>query len=487
MGKGNSSLEIYGTNTTNKIENHMNITRVYRLLFIGVLPMLLVSCFAAKNYERPEVVNEAYFRTDSLPQDSLSMAAVPWAELFTDPILQGYIEEGLKENIDIRIALQRILAAEAYVKQGKAGFLPTLQGSAQYTHQELSGNSQFGGQFNALDQYQLSAGLSWEADIWGKIRSNKRAFQASYLQSVAAHQAVKTDLIANIATLYYQLLSLDEQVRITEETVQTRQNSLETTQALKEAGNITAVGVKQTEAQLYTAQGILIDLENQTRLIENTMSILLGNEPGGIRRATLESQKITTELNAGVPIQLLRNRPDVMAAEYNLVEAFELTNVAQSNFYPSLTLNATGGLQSLDFSELFDSTSLFATIIGGLTQPIFEGRKIRTQYEVSQAQQEEARLNFRQAILTASKEVSDALYNYDAATAKIKVKNKEYDAYSTATEYSEQLLNNGLANYLEVLNARENALRSSLDLIDARFSQLQSVVNLYEALGGGWR
>ena len=466
----------------------MKINSLYRFLAIAVLPLVLVSCFAAKNYERPEeVVNEANFRTDSLPQDSLTMATVSWKELFTDVTLQGHIEEGLAKNIDIRIALQRILAAEAYVKQGKAGFLPTLQGTAQTTHQELSENSQFGGMFSSLDQYQISGSLSWEADIWGKIRSNKRAFQAGYLQSVAAHKAVKTDLIATIATLYYQLLSLDEQVRITEETVRTRENSLETTEYLKEAGNVTAVAVKQTEAQWYTAQGILIDLNNQTRLVENTLSILLGKEPGDIQRSTLETQEITTDLNVGVPIQLLRNRPDIIAAEYDLVNAFELTNVSRSNFYPSLTLDATGGLQSLDFSQLFDSTSLFASIMGGLTQPIFNGRKIRTQYEVSQAQQEEARLNFRRAILTASKEVSDALYSYDAATQKITVKNKEFDAYSTATTYSEQLLNNGLANYLEVLNARENALRSSLDLIDARFSQLQSMVNLYEAVGGGWQ
>ncbi len=466
----------------------MKTSILYRIFLMLAVPVVLSSCFAAKNYERPdEVVNQANFRTDNLPQDSLTMANVSWKELFTDPFLQAYIEEGLTNNIDIRIALQRILAAEAYVKQGRAGFLPTLQGSAQYTHQELSPNSQFGNLFSTLDQFQVSGELSWEADIWGKIRSNKRAFQASYLQSVAAHKAVKTDLIANIATLYYQLLSLDEQVRITEKTVHTRQNSLETTQALKDAGNVTAVAVKQTEAQWYTAQAILIDLRNQTRLMENTLSILLGKEPGDIQRTTLETQKINTSLSVGVPVQLLRNRPDVISAEYALVNAFELTNVARSNFYPALTLSATGGLQSLELSTLFDSSSLFATIITGLTQPLFNGRRIRTQYEVSQAQQEEARLNFRQAILTASKEVSDALYSYGAATEKIDIKNKEFEAYSTATDYSSELLANGFANYLEVLTAQENALGSNLDLIDAQFSQLQSMVNLYVAVGGGWQ
>ncbi|MGA8854918.1 MAG: TolC family protein [Christiangramia sp.] len=457
-------------------------------IIIAVLALLsLQSCFVAKDYEQPEVVKDEYYRTDNIEQDSLNMANISWTEMFTDPILQDYIEKGLENNIDIRIALQQIIAAEAYVKQGKAGYLPTINGNGTYTHQELSKNSQFGSLFSSVNQYQLSADLSWEADIWGKIRSQKRAFKASYLQSIAAHQAVKTRLIASIASTYYQLLSLDEQIRITEKTIETRENSLETTQALKEAGNLTEVGVKQTEAQYYTAKGILIDLENQERLLENTLSILLGEAPMQIERSDLEDQEITTELNIGVPVQLLRNRPDVIAAEYQLVNAFELTNVAKSNFYPSLTLSATGGLQALEAGDLFSANSLFATIVGGLAQPILNGRRIRTEYEVSQAEQKQASLEFRRAILTASKEVSDALFSYQSATRKIEVKKKEYEAYGLATDYSEELLNNGLANYLEVLTARENALNSSLDLSNAKYNQLKAVVDLYEALGGGWK
>ena len=465
----------------------MKKNRIYRILILASLPLLLVSCFAAKDYERPQVVNEANYRTENLPQDTLSIATLSWKELFTDPILQGYIEEGLKNNMDIRVALQQIRIAQAYVKQGKAGYFPSLNGKAQYTHQEFSAGGQFGGQFSSLNQYELSGGLSWEADIWGKIRSNERAFQASYLQSVAAHQAVKSRLIANIASVYYQLLALDEQIRITEETIETRSKGLETTQALKEAGNVTEVGVKQTEAQLYTAQGILIDLKNQARLLENTMSILLGNAPQEIARGSLENQEIDIVLNTGIPAQLLRNRPDVMAAEYKLMNAFELTNAARANFYPSLTLSATGGFQNIEIDKLFNANSLFATIIGGLTQPIFNKRQIRTQYEVSQAQQEQAYLDFRLAVITASKEVSDALYNYEAATEKIEVNQKEFEAYNLATDYSEELLNNGFANYLEVLNAQENALNSSLNLISTKNNQLQAIVDLYEALGGGWR
>lgn len=466
----------------------MKQVKIIKISAIALVFLILQSCFVAKEYSRPETVVETeYYRTDKLPQDSLSLASVSWKELFTDAQLQNYIEEGLQNNIDIRIAIQQISAAEAYLKQGKAGYFPTLNGNATYTRQELSENSQFGSQFSTLDQYQISGGLSWEADIWGKIRSNKRAFQASYLQTVAAHKAVKSRLVANIASTYYQLLALDEQIRITEETIETRTNSLETTEALKEAGNVTEVGVKQTEAQLYTAQAILIDLKTQSKLLENTMSILLGSPMKEIARGELENQEINTELKTGVPAQLLRNRPDVIAAEYNLVNAFELTNVARSNFYPSLTLNATGGLQSLDIDNLFSASSLFATITGGLMQPIINGRKIRTQYEVSQAQQEQARLDFKFAILNAGKEVSDAMYSYEAATEKIDVKEKEYEAYSLSTDYSEELLNNGLANYLEVLRARENALNSSLDLVSAKNNQLQAVVDLYEALGGGWQ
>ena len=459
----------------------------YKFIIAGIGLLSLQSCFVAKDYDQPEVVKEDYYRTDNIEKDSLNMANISWTEMFTDPILQDYIEEGLQNNIDIRIALQQIIAAEAYVKQGKAGYFPTLNGNGTFTHQEFSQNSQFGSLFSSVNQYQLSADLSWEADIWGKIRSQKRAFDASYLQSIAAHQAVKTRLIASIASTYYQLLSLDEQINITEETIKNRENSLETTQALKDAGNLTEVGVKQTEAQLYTAQGILIDLKNRERLLENTLSILLGEAPMQIERSDLEEQEITTELNIGVPVQLLRNRPDVIAAEYALMNAFELTNAARSSFYPSLTLSATGGLQALDAGDLFSANSLFATIVGGLAQPILNGRRIKTEYEVSLSQQEQAKLEFRRAILTASKEVSDALYSYEAATNKIEVKQKEYEAYGLATDYSEELLNNGLANYLEVLTARENALNSSLDLSNAKYNQLKAVVDLYEALGGGWK
>ena len=460
-----------------------------KALLLVVVPFTLQSCFVAKNYERPELEEtQNLFRTDNLPSDSLSMADVSWKTLFTDAFLNQYIEEGLQNNIDIRVAIQQMLSAEAYAKQGKAGYFPTLSAGASVTHQELSQNSQFGSFFNgAIDQYAFTGDLSWEADIWGKIRSNKRALQAIYLQSVAAHQAVKTRLIADISSTYYQLLSLDAQLEITKRSVAVRDSSVYTIQALKDAGNVTQVAVDQNIAQYNNARALQVDIEAAIFRAENTLSILLGKEPQHFERSILEDQNLNTELKLGVPSLLLRNRPDVIAAEYSFVQAFELTNVARSNFYPSLKLTATGGFQSLDFDQLFNSNSLFATIVGGLTQPIFNKRQIKTQKEVADAQQEQALLEFKRSLLVAGNEVSNALYTYDAETEKFEYRKLEVEALRNAETNSSELLRNGYANYLDLLTARQSALNAELNVIDSKLQQLLSIVDLYEALGGGWQ
>ena len=384
------------------------------------------------------------------------------------------------------MALRQIDIADAYLAQAGLRNRPTLSGTLQYSRSELSKNSQFGAQFSTLNQYQLSGTLAWQADIWDKIGSAQRAQQALYLQSVAAHRAVKSRLVADIASTYFDLLALDEQRRITEQTITNRRNSLETIRALKEAGNVTEVGVKQTEAQIYTAEGILVDLNNAVRLLENTLAILLGTEPREFPRASLADQRTNIPLTTGVPAQLLANRPDLAAAELALVNAFELTNVARADFYPSLNLSVTAGLQSLRFADFFNPSSFFATLVGGVTRPIFDQRQIKTAYAVSEIERDQTYLDFRSTFLTAVKEVSDALYNFSAAVEKIDVKQREFQAYSLATEYSEELLANGYANYLEVLTARENALNSQLGIIEARNNRLQAIVDLYQALGGGW-
>lgn len=467
----------------------MKKTILYRVIPVAVLGLTMQSCFVAKTYDRPEVINEQNFRTDQISKDSLSMATMPWKDLFSDPILIQHIEHGLTNNLDIRIALENINAAQAYMQQSKWGYAPTLNLDANYTHSILSKNSlqsqAYGDARTKTDTYLVNGNFAWELDVWGKIRSGKRASTASYLQTVSAHQAVKTQLISTIATTYYQLLALDRQKQVTELTIVNRKNSLETMIALKDAGQVNEVAVKQTQAQLYNAQALLVDLNNNIKLTENTFSILLGDSSASVDRGTLAEQKVDQDINIGLPSMLLSNRPDVRAAELNLVNAFELTNVARSNFYPAIRLTANGGLNSMQLDQLFNANSLFANLIGGLTQPILNGRQVRTQNEVARAQKEQAFLNYKKAFLTASKEVSDALYTYNSSTDKLVLKKQEFESYKLATEYSEELLIQGMANYLDVLTARESALSAELNYINTELVQLNSIAQLYRALGGG--
>ncbi|MDH7912237.1 TolC family protein [Winogradskyella sp. SYSU M77433] len=468
--------------------SHSTYKKLSKPLLLIVVAITMQSCFVAKDYTRPELEETDHlFRTDNLPADSLSMADISWADMFSDSYLQQYINEGLQNNLDIRTAIQQILVTEAYLKQGKAGYLPTVSATAQMTRQELSGNSQFGSFFSSLDQYELSGSLSWEADIWGKIRSNKRASEATYLQSVAAHKAVKTQLVSSIATTYYQLLALDAQLEVTEQTVAARDSSVITIKALKDAGQVNQVAVDQNIAQYNNAKALLVDIKATIFKTENALNLLLGRSSQPIQRGSLENQNFDADIKVGVPATLLSNRPDVIASEYGLINAFELTNVARSNFYPSLTLTANSGFQSLELDQLLNANSLFATLVGGLTQPIFNQRRIKTQHEVAKAQQEQALLAFKNTLLTAGNEVSNALYDYEAETEKFEYRQNEVEALRNAESNSEELLKNGYANYLDLLTARQSALSAELNLIDNKLQQMLSVINLYEALGGGWK
>ncbi|UOX35075.1 efflux transporter outer membrane subunit [Flavobacterium sediminilitoris] len=453
--------------------------------FLVAIMFLAQSCFVSKNYEAPKVETQNLYRTDQVI-DSTSLAMVSWDKLFTDTLLQAYINEGLQNNLDMQIALQNMEAAEAMMKQGKAGYFPALNANATWTHQELSKNSQFGRLFNgSLDQYELSAKLSWEADIWGKIRSNKRASVAQYLQTSAAKQAIQTELIANIASLYYQMLATDSQIKVVAQTIENRNKSVEVIKALKEAGNVNEVAVQQTEAQKYATEIILKDLEYNLKVLENSFTQLLGKSPEAVERSSFDTQKIEANVKVGLPAYLLSKRPDVVAAELNFRNTFELTNVARSYFYPSLTLSATGGLQSLELKDWFNSKSIFANIITGLAQPIFNQRQNKTRLEVAKANQQKAYLQYEKALLIAGKEVSDALASYENESDKLTIREKQLDALTKAADYSDELLQYGLVNYLEVLTAKDNALNTEINYIDNKFKQMNAVIKLYKSLGGG--
>ena len=459
---------------------------------LSVLTALVItSCHVRKEYERPAAaVDEKLFRTDMLPQDSASIANISWKEIFTDPILQGHITKALDNNLDVRIAVQNIVSAEAYLKQAKAAYEPTLSIGPNYTFQTQSINTQFGqiiGERRYINQFDITATIGWEADLWGKMKSQQKAQLATYLGTVAAHKAVKSDLVASIASAYFQLLTYDDQKRIIQETIKVRENNLETTKALKEAGTLTEVAVQQSEALVYNAKSLLIDIDTQIQLLENTVSLLIGEPSQTIARSSLESQTIPNSLATGYPASLLANRPDVMQAEFNLMNAFELTNAAKAQFYPTLKLTGSGGVQSVDIDHLFSVNSLFANVVAGLAQPILNKRQIKTNYDVSLANKETAYLNFRKSILTAGKEVSDAIRVFSVQDSFIDLKKKELDSYKKSVDYSQELVNYGMANYLEVLNASVNSLNAELNISNAEYSKMKAAVDLYQALGGGWK
>lgn len=468
----------------------MKIT-IHKIILIFFVSFLVVSCHTRQNYQRAnDVVDEKLFRTDALPKDSLSMANLSWKEIFTDAVLQKHIAKALENNLDIRMALQNIASAEAYLKQSKAAYQPTISVGPDYSFNTNSLNTQFGqiiGERRYINQFDITANLGWELDLWGKLKGQEKAQYAAYLSSVAAHQNVKSNLVASIATAYYQLLTFDEQKKIFSNTIEIRKKNLETTKALKDAGIVSEVAVQQSEALVYNAEASLVTLDVQIQMLENTISLLMGEPSHEIERTSLSTQNFTLNTDVGYPSALLANRPDVKQAEFNLINAFELTNAAKAQFYPSLRITGSTGVQSVDIDKLFSGNSVFANVLVGLAQPILNKRQIRTNYEVSLANQERAYLNFRKTILNAGNEVSDALKMYNAQDQFIAFKKKELSAYDKSVEFSQELVNYGMANYLEVLNANVNKLNAEINIANAQYSKLQAGVELYRALGGGWR
>ena len=468
----------------------MKIT-IHKIILIFFVSFLVVSCHTRQNYQRAnDVVDEKLFRTDALPKDSVSMANLSWKEIFTDAVLQKHIAKALENNLDIRIALQNIASAEAYLKQSKAAYQPTISVGPDYSFNTSSLNTQFGqivGERRYINQFDITANLGWELDLWGKLKGQEKAQYAAYLSSVAAHQNVKSNLVASIATAYYQLLAFDEQKKIFSNTIEIRKKNLETTKALKDAGIVSEVAVQQSEALVYNAEASLVTLDVQIQMLENTISLLMGEPSHEIERTSLSTQNFALNTDLGYPSALLANRPDVKQAEFNLINAFELTNAAKAQFYPSLRITGSTGVQSVDIDKLFSANSVFANVLVGLAQPILNKRQIRTNYEVSLANQERAYLNFRKTILNAGNEVSDALKMYNAQDQFIAFKKKELSAYDKSVEFSQELVNYGMANYLEVLNANVNKLNAEINIANAQYTKLQAGVELYRALGGGWR
>jgi len=454
------------------------------ILFL-LITGFITSCKVIQPYRAPQVRTEGLYR-DSTTTDTNTIASLHWNEIFTDTILQSLITEGIAQNLDLKIAYTRIEQARAYYEQSRLAFFPSLNANASGTLSRLS-DAQSAGRASSAQQYQLGLTSSWEANIWGQLSSTRRANLATLLQNEAASRAVQTSLIANIANYYYSLLALDQQLAITQQTVQYWDTTVVTMRALKEADVVTGAAVVQSEASRYAAAVTIPDIRQDIRQTENALSILLARPSGAIRRSTLDDERPIEVLQTGIPAQLLANRPDVQEAEYNFRYYFELTNVARTYFYPALTITASGGLSSLTLGNFFNGGSIFGNLVGGLAQPIFSQGINRARLRSAQAQQQQALFNFQNVLLTAGREVSDALSSYQTALDKAGVRSNQLSALQQSVAFSQELLRYGFANYTEVLTARQSLLGAQLSSVNDRLQQLQAIVNLYNALGGGWK
>ncbi|WP_421942249.1 efflux transporter outer membrane subunit [Pedobacter sp.] len=462
----------------------------YKHSFLIGFTILSLSACVTQKYTRPQVTSEGLYR-DNNTTDTATMADIPWKSLFSDTTLQSLIQEGINQNLDLKQAIERIKISEATLQQSRAAFLPSLQGDLSVTDAKQSAaalNFPAGININLETQtYRAQLSTAWEADIWGKLSSAKRAAYATLIQSDAAKRAVQTQLIATIANSYYTLLALDKQLAITMETIKIRRKDVETVKALKEGAVVNGAAVVQSEANLYAAEVSLPDLKRSIKEAENALSVVLAKAPGTINRSTIDQQVPYANLQTGISAQLLQNRPDVIAAEYGFRSAFENTNVAKTYFYPALTLTASGGLSSLQLKNFFDN-SIFYNLVGGITQPIFAKGQNKARLKTAQAQQQQAFYTFQQTLLTGGQEVSNALYAYQTAVEKEEARAKQIASLTKAVDFTKELLRYSSAtNYTDVLTSEQSLLTAQLSGINDKLQKLQSVVNLYRALGGGWK
>lgn len=461
-----------------------------KYIFLLAVTVLLSAC-AVKKYERPATVSTEKLFRDEASADSTTMADMPWQSVFKDPKLSALIQKGIDQNLNLKNAIENIVQARATLRQSKLAYYPNLNLDASVTHNKQSEaglNFPPGININTLTTtYKLGLSTSWEADIWGKLSSSKRAALASYLATDAAKQAVQTQLISDIANNYFLLMAYDKQLAITQKTLESRIENVETIKLLKEGAIVTGAAVVQSEANRYAAEVSIPDLKQRIRETENALNILIAQVPGPIERGILDDQPMPENIKTGLSSQLLQNRPDVRQAEFNFRAAFESTNLARTYFYPSLTLTASGGLSSLQLKDFFDR-SIFYSIIGGLTQPLFNQGQNKARLTTAQSKQLQAYNNFQQSLLVAGQEVSNSLYAYQMATDKLESRARQIENLEKAVDYTRQLLEYSSAtNYTDVLTSEQNLLSAQLSGVNDNLQRLQAIVELYRALGGGWK
>ena len=466
------------------------MTRIGRLVPFALLLILLAGCTVGPNYKRPQVAVAPTFRgadnAEISTADKASLGDENWAEVFREPDLQTLIRTALANNYDVRIAAQRVLEQQAQVKITRSQEFPTLSVGGTGIGAELPdslsntvGSSIYAGSFN------LSS--AWTPDFWGLYRRQTEAARAQLLAQVWAQRAVRMTLVEQVATAYIQLRALDRQLAIAKQTLGIRQQSVDLTRHLSDAGSAPLSDLRQAEELQYTASSQIPQLEQQIQQQENALRLLLGDNPGPITRADDDALAPPPQnLPVGLPSRLLERRPDILEAEEQLIAANAQIGVARAQFFPQLSISASGGVGGDEWSNLFDPGGHTVYGIGGLTQALFEGGKLRGQLQLSEHEKEEMVLNYQKTIAGAFRDVSNALIAVDKTRATRQQETLLVAAAEDATRLARTRYQGGATSYLEVLTTDSDLFSAQLNLVNAQEGEALSLVQLYGALGGGW-
>ncbi len=460
---------------------------------------IVASCSVGKETVRPEGAVPATFRNVAAPAadgpafDSTSIAQLEWRQFFTDTALQRIIDSVLARNYDMQVALNAITLNEAYLKEARAAWLPTVQADVSASSARPSQNSLSGLNLadfvgtNHIEDYTAALGVSWEVDIWGKIRQQKQASLASYLQSAAAVKSIQTRLIAASASAYYTLLMLHEQLDITRRNLALSDSTVRAIRLQYHSGQASILAVQQAEVQFEKTEAWIPRLEQALLMQENALRILMASEPGDVPvSARLHSFAVPQQFAVGIPAAMVSRRPDVQESEYALEMANARVGIAQANRYPALRITAAGGLNAFQASNWFVMpASLFGNLAGNVMQPIFNSRKLKTQFEAAKTQRANAVIGFRKTVLNAVGEVSDALVQLDKLKAQIAIAESQKNRLHAAIPHAQMLFSSGMATYLEVITVQQNVLQTELELAELKRQQINAYVLLYRSLGGG--
>ena len=457
--------------------------------------LLLSGCNVGPKYTRPQApVPPAFLGADGASVSSEAQNSLgdrKWSEVFHQAELQALITQALANNYDLRIAGERILEAQAQVRIARANQFPqiSLGGTGLGARLPNSLGADIGG---SLVDGSLSASVSWSPDFWGLYRKQTEAARAQMMAQTWAQRAVRLTLIQQVATYYFQLRALDEQLAVSRRALQTRKEAVDLTTKLETGGATPLSDVRQAEQLLYTASSQIPLIEEQIQENENALRLLLGQSPGGNSGPVVHTDASALQpppevLPTGIPSQLLARRPDILQAEQQLVAANANVGAARAQFFPTLPLSASGGTGGSTLGALVDPASIIVYGYGTLTQPIFTGGKLRGQLELSQHQKEELIANYQKSISTAFRDVSNALISANKQRAQREEETKLVAAAQDATRLARLRYQGGATSFLEVLTTDANLYSAQLNLATLQGNEAITLVNLYAALGGGWQ